>query len=336
MEIRNKVLVTGGSGFIGTNLIDYLINKGYEVKNFDIKSPQNQDQNKVFEQVDILNKNLLYERMLSFCPDYIVHLAAKTDLETDKTLEKYKANTDGVKNVCETSNSIPSIKRILFTSTKLVCPTDYEYKHPLDFHPTTSYGESKVIGEKIVRDYDLEKEWCIVRPTSIWGPWSLSKHIPYGRFFQYIDKGYYIHPSGTDAPKTYGFVGNACFQLENLLFADKSKVQGEVFFLLDYETFIIKDWANLISVKLKGKKVKTLPKPIVDTFAKAGDILKLFGYKEPPFSTFRLNNMKANTSKIPFKPLQKITGRLPYNMEEGVEITIKWLRDQNEIQNISK
>ncbi len=328
---RKKILITGGSGFIGTNLVQYLTEKNYIVKNFDIKSPQHSNHHQFHEKIDILNKNEFLERTISFSPDFIIHLAAKTDLVNDDKLLSYSANIQGVQNLCEIADQIHSLKRIIFTSTKLVCPTDYAYKNELDFHPTTSYGKSKVLGEKIVRASNINKEWCIVRPTSIWGPWSLSPHIPYGRFFQYIAKGYYWHPKGTDAPKTYGFVGNACFQLEKLLHANKDEIQGKVFFLLDYETFIIKNWANIISLKLKGKKISVMPVIIVQLLAKGGDLMKLLGIKEPPFSTFRLKNMKANTSKIPFHSLQKLTGELPYGMEEGVDITIKWLKEMGKI-----
>jgi hypothetical protein len=79
--------------------------------------------------------------------------------------------------------------------------------------------------------------------------------------------------------------------------------------------------------ELKGKKVKVLPDIIVQLFAWAGDIMKFCGIKEPPFSSFRLANMRADTSGIPTGPIEKITGPLPYSMEQGVEETIAWLRE---------
>lgn len=75
-----KVLVTGGSGLIGSNLIPYLVNCGYEVSNFDIKEPLDKSQNVFFNKVDILDKSTLISKVLNFKPDYLIHLAAKADL----------------------------------------------------------------------------------------------------------------------------------------------------------------------------------------------------------------------------------------------------------------
>ncbi|MCA9268386.1 MAG: NAD(P)-dependent oxidoreductase [Planctomycetales bacterium] len=70
--------------------------------------------------------------------------------------------------------------------------------------PDTVYGRRKVTGERIVRGSDrLACSWCIVRPTSIWGPWA---DVPYGRFFRLIERGLYFHPGSADPPRSFGYV----------------------------------------------------------------------------------------------------------------------------------
>jgi len=221
----------------------------------------------------------------------------------------------------------PSVVRCIFTSTKLVCATDYVPKSMDDYCPNTLYGESKVMGEKIVKDNTTMRcDWCIVRPTSIWGPWSDSAHIPYGKFFRMIARGRYFHPGHADPPKSFGYVGNGMFQIEKLFDAPTEQIHRKIFYLTDYDTFTIREWADMISMKLRNKKIRAIPEWMVSILAVVGDLMKFCGIKEPLFSSFRLQNMRANTAKIPTEAIRQITGPLPYSMEQGVEETIAWFK----------
>lgn len=322
-----KVLVTGGSGFVGTNVIESFLAAGHEVLNIDIKEPQNNEHNKVFKRVNILDLEFLVKIFKDFAPTHVVHLAACADLHKKPDLEGYSANTKGVENMIHAISRQPSVEKSIFASTKLVCPTDYTPKSEDDYCPNTLYGKSKVVGEKIVKNSTtMQCDWCIVRPTSIWGPWSILPHIPYGKFFQMIGRGLYFHPGRANPPKSFGYVGNVVFQIEKLLDAPSEQIHQKLFYVSDYEVYTIKDWADLISMKLRNKKVRSIPEPIVHLLAWAGDLMKLCGIKEPPFSSFRLNNMRGDTTGIPLEPIKQVTGPLPYSMEQGVEETILWFK----------
>ena len=239
-----RILITGSSGFIGTNMMNSCLGAGYEVLGIDIKKPQDKKHDTVFQRVDILDNISLEKVFRDFAPTHVLHLAARTDLHEKKDIQGYAANTDGVENVVNAVASQPSIKRSIFASTKLVCPTDYAPTSEDDYCPSTLYGKSKVIGEKIVKECpSMQCDWCIVRPTSIWGPWA---YIPYGRFFQMVARKLYFHPGYSDSPKSFGYVGNTVFQIEKLFNAPADQIHKKVFYLTDYETFTIRQWACLL------------------------------------------------------------------------------------------
>lgn len=324
-----RLLVTGGSGFIGTNVVEKFLADGHSVLNIDISPPQNPAHKDSYVKVDILDAESLSNALSEFSPTHVIHLAARADLHESKNIEGYQANVQGVENIIRAVSEQPTVERCLFASTKLVCPTDYTPKSTDDYCPDTLYGESKARGEQIVKTSTLlDRTWAIVRPTSIWGPWSMLPHIPYGRFFLMIQKDRYFQLGKPNPPKTFGYVGNLVYQMEQLLDAPTDRVHEKVFYLADYEAFTIQEWADMIAVELKGKKPKRLPEVVVRPLAWAGDVAKMIGIREPPLSSFRLKNMRADTTVVPIKPIQEITGPLPYTLESGVRETIKWLKSQ--------
>ena len=75
-----KIIVTGGSGFIGTNLIQFFENLNFEIYNYDIRPPQNKNHLKYWRKIDIMDFNSLSSNIYTIDPNYVIHLAARTDL----------------------------------------------------------------------------------------------------------------------------------------------------------------------------------------------------------------------------------------------------------------
>jgi nucleoside-diphosphate-sugar epimerase len=286
-----KVLVTGGSGFIGTNMVSLLIEKGFDVVNYDIKKPKIESHLKFWVDVDICNKSEISTLISKDNPDYIIHLAARTDLNEKKSLEGYKANIDGVRVIMDAAANSNTLKRIIIASSMLVCKLGYTPSGFDDYAPNSLYGESKVHTEKIVKEYNID--WLIVRPTSIWGPWFGE---PYKNFFDLVIKGLYFNiPAKHASTKTYGYVENTCMQIFNLLMTKDLFVKHNYFYLGDLNYINITDWAIRIRRLNNQTNLLTLPIWVLKLFAKFGDILKFkFGIHNFPMNTFRFNNMTNN------------------------------------------
>lgn len=322
-----KILVTGGSGFIGTNLMEFYLKRGEEVLNLDIAAPRNSEHIPYWCEVNILDKDKLINEIQAFSPTYIFHMAARTDID-GKNLEDYATNIQGIENVIAAISGLQSIQRIIFASSRLVCKIAYQPKGEFDYCPTTKYGESKVLGEKIVRNSkNIPSPWVIVRPTSIWGPWF---DVPYKNFFNTIAKGCYFHPIGYDVYKSFGFVGNIIFQLNNLLTASIEKVNGKTFYLADYTPVNVKDMADRIQKTIGAKRIKTVPVFLLRLLAVAGDLLKCFGRVSPPLTSFRLNNLLTDMI-YDLTPIKNITGELPYCLDEGIKATVDWMRNNGDL-----
>lgn len=315
-----KILVTGASGFIGTNLLEYLINKGYEVRNIDISAPKVAERYLNWDKVDIIQYEHLEKSLVEFQPDYIVHLAARTDLD-GKTMEDYSANIVGVKNLMNIVQKLPNLKKIIITSSKFVTQNGYKIKNQHDYSPHTKYGESKVETEMLVWGNKPKCDWCIIRPTSIWGPWF---GVPYRNFFDLVIKRMYFHIGHIRCHKTYGYVGNAIYQIEQLLFAETLDEKNKVFYIGDEPSYEINEWADEIATVL-GFRVPTMPVWFVKCLAKFGDLLELLGIHFP-MQSFRYENM-TNDGINDMTNTYKIAPLIPYTRLEGTKTTIKWIKE---------
>lgn len=313
-----KILITGGSGFIGTNAVDYYLSKGYEVRNIDIRAPKRDDARSCWVKCDITDAVALQTAVVGFAPDYVIHLAARTDLD-GKTLEDYKANTQGVENILKVSAALPGLKKILITSSMLVCHTGYQPKDQFDYAPTTQYGESKVVTEKLTWANPPTCDWAILRPTSMWGPWF---GVPYRNFFDMVKAGRYVHIGHRSCTKTYGYIENALYQIDQILMTPTADEKNKVFYLGDNPPVFIEEWADQIAAAL-GKKVLRVPFMLIRLAAVFGDFLGLLGLRFP-MTSFRLKNMTTDNI-IPLANTYDIAPHPPISRVEGIRRTLEWM-----------
>jgi GlcNAc-P-P-Und epimerase len=320
-----KIIITGASGFIGTNLLQFYIDKGVDVINIDICQPRKNSHMKYWKKLDILNKVLLESVVLAYEPDYVIHLAARTDLN-GKEIRDYRINYKGVENVLEVLKKAHSVKRAIFASSMLVCKVGYKPSGFNDYSPTTIYGQSKVLAEAVIKNVGkINYTIVIVRPTSIWGPWF---GPPYLNFFKLVRRGLFFKFGKSLATKTFGFVGNTVLQIDALLFCKKDLLIPEVFYLGDNPPLNIGDWADLITDNLGLKKSPSLPMFLMKILTIFGDILEKFGLTFP-VTSFRLLNLTTG-NVINLSYIYNILEKNAYKTEQGITLTINWLEEINE------
>ena len=313
-----KILITGGSGFIGTNVVEFYLSKGWEVRNIDIREPKQAEAAGYWVKCDITDGEALRETVQTFAPDYIIHLAARTDLD-GKTVEDYRANTVGVENTLKAAAAVPGLKKILITSSMLVCHTGYIPKDQFDYAPTTRYGESKVITENAVWAHKPACDWAILRPTSMWGPWF---GVPYRNFFDIVKAGRYFHVGHRSCTKTYGYIENAVYQIDRILMTPTVDEADKVFYLGDQPPVFIEEWANQIAAEL-GRRVPRVPFWMMRCAALVGDVLLRMGIPFP-MSSFRLRNMTTDNI-VPLDNTYCIAPHPPVDRLTAIQRTLNWM-----------
>ncbi|MDQ3458147.1 MAG: NAD(P)-dependent oxidoreductase [Deinococcota bacterium] len=316
-----RVLVTGSSGFIGSHLLERLLAEGHTALGLDHKPPVNPAHEAHVERCDLLERAGLTYLVSAFAPEAVIHLAARTDLDEKVNIGGYAANTVGVENLLAAIRETPAVRRALFTSSQLVCGVGYLPRHDQDYAPSTLYGESKVLTEKLVRGSDgAGREWCLLRPTTVWGPGMLPH---YQKFLGMIQRGGYFHVGRRPLYKSYGYVGNIVYQYQRMLAAPAEEIQRRVFYLADYEPLSLRAWADAFQREFGAKPIKTYPETLVRAAARMGDAINALGYSSFPFNSFRLNNVLTEYT-FDLSDTEAVCGPLPHTVSEGVKETAAW------------
>lgn len=318
---EKKFLVIGGSGFIGTNLVELLIGKECEVVSADIEAPVKSSHSDYFRKCDLLDIVELEALIEQVQPTHVVNLAARTDLE-GSSLADYRVNTDGVQNLCKVISQTRSVQRFVHASSMLVCRIGHIPTEVDEYSADTAYGHSKCVGESCIRDWAGHlPSTAIVRPTSIWGPWFKA---PYREFFERVMTKRFANINGSTTKKTYGFVENAVNEILEISFHDSIGL-SDLIYLGDRPALSIKKWSGEICVAQNLAKPIGIPYFIFWCAAKVGDILGFVNISFP-MTSFRLNNMITHNDLSELvSSLVRDSDRV--SLESGVKKTVEWIQD---------
>ena len=177
-----KVAVTGGAGFIGSNLVRLLLDSGYQVKvldNFSTGLASNLHDLKVdIVDLDICNFESLRQNLRGI--DVIVHLAARGSVprslkDPRKTLE---VNTFGTLNLLEVARENGA--HLIFSSSSSVygANTDLPKHEEMWLRPLSPYAASKLAAEGLVSSYSTSFGTKVtpLRFFNVFGPWQRHDH----------------------------------------------------------------------------------------------------------------------------------------------------------------
>ena len=322
---KMKVLVTGGSGFIGTTLVETLLSRGDEVLNLDIKKPLNSEQKPYWRNCSIMELDDLHHAVSSFQPEVVIHFAARTECDENTTVENgYQVNVQGTQNVLEAIKKCSTVKRLIVTSSQFVCGPGPLPKNDEDYFPHTVYGHSKVETEKLTRNAGLSCLWTMIRPVNVWGPY----HERYSReFWKIASKGLYVHPGVKSPTRTYGYVGNIVWQMIQIMEADEAVVNEQVFYVGD-KPINIENWVMGFCVGFRGKKPMVIPMWVMRLLAKVGDVISKVKGKPFYITTSRLRSMTEDYI-APMDKTFEIFGNPPYSLEDGIEESVDWHNKSN-------
>ena len=328
-----KIIVTGGSGFIGSNLVDFLIKKKFFVINLDkLTYSSNKYQNGLRDKkkyklikVDIINKKRIIEIIKKYKPKVIFNLAAEThvDRSIDDPSNFIHTNINGTFKLLESLRFLQNKK---ITPKLIHVSTDEVYgdiknglrsneKHK--YEPSSPYSASKASADHLVKSYirTYKLKAVISNCCNNYGPYQFpEKLIPKMILNIFNNKELPIYAKGRNS-REWIHVNDHCEALFKLYLNGKNG-----------ENYNVGSGINLRNIDLIKKILKICKKMNI----KIGNKTRVKFVKDRPGHDFRyaLDNKKM-FKEFRWKPKIKF--------EEGLKETINWyFQHRKFLKNISK
>ena len=263
--LTNKSIVTGGAGFIGSHLVDELLEKGMDVivlDNFSTGRPQNLDH--VADKIQLVEYDISQAgkwQDLFQNADWVFHLAALADIvpSIERPDDYYQSNVNGTFNVLEACRKY-DVKKIVYSASSSCygIPAKYPTKEGAEIRPQYPYALTKYLGEQLVM------HWCQVyklpavslRFFNVYGPRSRTSGT-YGAVFgvflaqKLAGKPFTVVGDGTQT-RDFTFVTDV---VDAIITAAESNVSGEIINIGSDNTYSV----NRL-VELLGGDVVYIPK----------------------------------------------------------------------------
>lgn len=320
------MLITGGSGFVGTNLVDHALDTGWTVSSLDIAEPTLERHRPFWSEVDLLEEEAVREAVATARPDVVVHLGARTDLDGADVAD-YELNVAGTRNLVEALSAVEGLhSRLVNVSTMLVCAYGRQPSDSEDVDPATAYGQSKLEAERIVAG-SKGIDWVTIRPTSVWGP-----HFSggYKQFFDRVLSRRYVNVGMKPIRKDFVYVGNLVADIVDVAAADSVLVHTKTFYSLDDPGYSTREFAEVIAAVAGRNAPRSLPLWLWKLVAAGFDAAKTIRVlSDPPMTRFRLSNM-TTPCELDTWGIDAVTSTPRVDLRSGVEATVDWIAGRGE------
>lgn len=311
-----NILITGSSGFVGTNLLVYLRDHELSILTVDRRKQSYPENN-----ISSIEYDAFWENNIEV--NNYVHLAGKAhDLKnTSEESEYFAVNFELTKKLFNRFLKDNKARTFIFiSSVKAVSDKVLNELKESDLpNPVTAYGLSKLKAETYILDnLPVEKTVVILRPCMIHGPENKGN---LNLLFKIARKGMPWPLGNYNNKRSFLSIDNFCYVIEEIL--NENIPQG-IYNLADDESLSTNQIIEMISEELgRRPKILNIPKPVIQFVAKLGNKLPL------PLNEERLQKLTENYLVSNKKLASEIGKPLPVSAREGMRKTIEYLIEEN-------
>ncbi len=299
-----SILVTGATGFIGSRLVNSLIDKGYNVTSLIRKGKEGNSKSKIIYG-DLTDERIDFKDLKFDC---VFHLASHTPLEKNKKVLE-KVNLEGTKKLFQEIKSIT--KSIIYISGLGVYGETEEkiIDENQQYDPNTNFVKIRLDAEKYLKENSIQNkiDFAVVHFGDVYGPdgWF------YDMLVKRLKKNTFRMPKGGDYYKGFVHVDDAVGSMISVL---EHKSFGESFIVADSMPITFKEFSNFTADQINAKHPGSVPIFLAKAVL-GGDLIKLL-----------TTSMKVSNKKI-----SEIYEFKYPNYKDGIKQIISELKEKNRI-----
>ena len=318
-----RFIVTGGYGFIGSNLINLLLRKKHKVLNIDNFSYSAQkynlkdikNKNYSFKKVDINNKKKIEKILIKFKPHGIFNLAADThvDRSIDNSYNFIKNNILGVYNLLEAIKDYKKKVRLIHISTDEVfgdIAKPKRSKENFPYSPSSPYSASKASSDHLVNAYvrTHKIDSVISNCSNNYGPRQFpEKLVPKTILLANQGNNIPIYGNGSNI-RDWIYVDDHCDAIYEILLKGKSG-----------QSYNISANNEIDNLKIVNK--------ILEVMGKSEDLIEFVDDRPGHDQRYSLDSSKIR---------HELNWKNKISFEDGLKNTIDWFLTQSKTNNIQK
>ncbi len=325
-SIKQSVLVTGANGFVGANLCRKLIDNGYNII-AGVRKSANLD---LLEDLDIEYRYgdiTLPDSLIKMVKDvnYVIHNAGI--VKAKKKQSFFDINEQGTRNVFEAILKVnPNIKKIIYISS-LAAAGNSSDNQPVtendNPHPITTYGHSKLAGEKIALSYKNKLNVCVIRPSGVYGPGD--KEIM--TLFQTVNN--HLKPFIGDCSRKLQLVhvDDLCRGISKAMTTNTNS--GSIYFICEKKAYSLKELMNILETASGKKAIPVyIPSSLFKLIAAFSETaFKIVG-ATPMLTREKAGELLASWEVSTAKAKKELDFESAIDFNIGAKETYRWYREK--------
>jgi len=323
--LAGRVLVTGGTGFVGSHLVERLIRNGYSVTCL-VRDIRNirwlAGMGVQLAQGDCTQPESLAGAVQGV--SHVFHCAGLT--KAIHARDYYLVNHLGTKHLlaaCARHN--PGIEKFILVSSQAAAGPSPDGRPVGDGntpHPVSDYGRSKLLAEEEVRDYKDRIPVVILRPTSVYGP----RDVDVFELFRWSSRGLTLEMSGGERRLNLCYVEDLTSAL--LLSAERRTESGSTYFVAESRAY---SWSEFRAVLLSTGGIKAraikIPYGAAYLLGLASEIGSLFTRRPALANRQKVREAAQRYWLCDVGKIENELGfRAEYPLQKGLELTWQWYR----------
>lgn len=324
-EEKRRVLVTGGTGFVGSHLVERLLRNGYAVACLvrDLRQLRWLEGMEVqLAEGDCTRPESLAAALQGV--SHVFHCAGLT--KAKRARDYYLVNHLGTRNLLEACAQYnPGLEKFILVSSQAAAGPSPDGRPVNDSdkpQPVSDYGRSKLLAENEVSGFKDRFPVVILRPTAVYGP----RDVDVFELFRWASRGLTIEISGKERYLNLCYVEDLTAAL--LLAAEGKTESGSIYFVAESRAYSFSEFRNLL-LSTGGVNARTIKLPY--------GVAYLTGLVAEIGSLFSKRPALANRQKVREAAQQywlcdtariknDLCFRAEYPLQKGLELTWKWYR----------